>query len=120
MLLLSLAACSPGAPENTGNTTANGAAANASAPATVIQPAGAPQPSAQDVIGATPGPCGSTRGEAWLGRAWSPQIGSELRQATGASEVTVRTGENPYLPPDDRRLNVYLNDSGRIILMDCG
>ena len=120
MLLLLLAACSPGAPAETSNAAANGAAANTSASATVIQPAGAPAPGPQDVIGATPGPCGSVRGEAWLGRAWSPQIGAELRQATGASEVTVRTGENPYLPPDDRRLNVYLNDSNRIILLDCG
>lgn len=92
-------------------------------PRTVERPADAPPSGVDDVIGAVPGPCGSTRAEAFLGKPYSDETARALRQASGASEVSVHRPSDkadPDRPMVERRLNVLLNDGGRIILLDCG
>ena len=87
-----------------------------------MRPAEAPDSGPDDVIGATPGPCGSTRAAAFLGKTWRPEMNSEIKRLSGAASVRrVRpSGEDSAGPTVDRRLNVLLNDSGQIIMLDCG
>jgi hypothetical protein len=76
-----------------------------------------------DVIGATPGPCGSTRAESALGKTFSPDLADEIKRLSGASEVNFIDfhDETPLAERQDpRRLNVLLSEEDRIILLDCG
>ena len=119
LLPLMLAACGAEA----GNELAGrGAEANGSG-VQVSRPAGAPASGVNDVIGATPGPCGSTRATAFLGKTYRPEMDAELKRVSGASAVRrIRpTGEDADGGAlVDRRLNVLLNDFGQIIMLDCG
>jgi len=94
-----------------------------SAAAQVERPANAPASGVNDVIGATPGPCGSTRATAFLGKTYKPEMDAEMMRASGATAIRrIRpTGEDAGDGPIvDRRMNVVLNDFGQIILLDCG
>lgn len=90
----------------------------------VTRPAGAPASGVNDVIGATPGPCGSTRATAFLGKTYRPEMDVEIMKASGATAIKrIRpTGEDATAdgPIVDRRLNLVLNDFGQIILLHCG
>jgi|GEM_PF-6840357 len=90
----------------------------------VARPANAPASGVNDVIGATPGPCGSTRATAFLGRTYRPEMDSEMIRVSGATAIRrIRpTGEDSAIggPIVDRRMNVVLNDLGQIVLLDCG
>jgi len=92
-------------------------------PLVMTVPANSPVPDRNEVIGATPGPCGSTRATAFLGRAYTPELNTALRRASGAVEVRIIPAAGETAPAQDlrdRRLNVYLNDFGQIIMFDCG
>jgi hypothetical protein len=74
------------------------------------------------VIGATPGPCGSTGATRFLGQTYRPEMDAEIMAASDATavRVAVPVDENaPEEPTVDRRINLVLNDFGQIILMDC-
>jgi hypothetical protein len=119
LLPLMLAACGAEA----GNSHAGRSAEANGSGTQASRPAGAPASGVNDVIGATPGPCGSTRATAFLGRTYRPEMDAELKRASGAAAIRrVRpTGEDAGGgPPVDRRLNVLLNDFGQIIMLDCG
>ena len=76
-----------------------------------------------DVIGATPGPCGSTRARSALGKTFTPDLAAEIKRLSGASEVNfVDFHDDTPLPStgDPHRLNVLLNEDDKIILLDCG
>ena len=117
-ILLFVTAC--GAGDDPGN---GQQAAEANQPVVMVAPADLPTTDRNDVIGATPGPCGSTQATAFLGRAYSPELKTDLQRASGAVDVRIipPTGETAA-PAElrDRRLNVYLNDFGQIIMFDCG
>lgn len=92
-------------------------------PPEVAVPADAPQRNVNDVIGATPGPCGSTRATSFLGQTYRPEMDAELMRVSGATVIRrVRpTGEDAGSGEIvDRRLNVLVNDYGQIIMLDCG
>jgi hypothetical protein len=78
----------------------------------------------RDVIGAPPGPCGSTRAASALGKTFSPDLASEIKRLSGASEVNFVAwlDDGPPLQErnDPRRLNVKLSEDDRIILLQCG
>lgn len=90
----------------------------------MARPANAPPYDKNDVIGATPGPCGSTRAAAFLGKTYKPDMDAEMMRISGATVIRpVRpTGEDADVdgPIVDRRMNVLLNDFGQIIMLDCG
>jgi hypothetical protein len=94
------------------------------APVAVERPTGASEPGLQAVIGATPGPCGSTKATEFLGRTWTPELAAALKRKSGADEVTVAREmseeEAEAAESNPKRLQVVLNDSRQIILMDCG
>lgn len=118
--LLALGACSHeagnSAPEESADSNVSGAQ--------VQQPANAPGRGVNDIIGATPGPCGSTRATAFLGRTYRPYMDAEMMRVSGATAIRrIRpTGEDADGGGRtiDRRMNVVLNDFGQIILLDCG
>lgn len=118
--LLVLAACADGSSNPPPD---QGARSNRSGER-VAQPAGAPSSGVNDVIGATPGPCGSTRATAFFGRTYAPEMDAEMMRVSGATAIRrVRptggdAGEDG--PIVDRRMNVLLNDFGQIIMLDCG
>jgi hypothetical protein len=119
LVLLVLTACAKGP---AGPPAAQGGEANQPAPQ-VARPANAAAPSVNDVIGATPGPCGSTRATAFLGKTYKPDMDAEMMRASGATAIRrIRPmGEDAADGPIvDRRMNVVLNDFGQIILLDCG
>jgi hypothetical protein len=92
-------------------------------PRQVEVPAGSGPGGADTVIGAIPGPCGATRANRFLGRAYRPDMNPEIMAASGAVAVRVAApvDENaPEEPTVDRRINLVLNSRGEIILMDCG
>ncbi len=97
---------------------------DAQAPVQVERPADAPARGPLDVIGATPGPCGSTDATEFLGKRWSGEVAAALKAKSKADAVRVAREmteeEAAAATSNPRRLNVVLNDSGRIILMDCG
>jgi len=120
MLLLPLAtACSDGPSDTDAQ---QGGRADPAA-ADIARPADAPPSKVNDVIGATPGPCGSTRAAEFLGRIYRPDIDAALLRSSGASEIRVHrpiAADAPETPTNHRRLNLLLNQSGRIIMLDCG
>lgn len=120
LLLLSLVtACSAGSAD--ANAQQNGEADRTSAK--VARPANAPPSGVNDVIGATPGPCGSTRATEFLGRTYRPDMDAALMRSSGADEIRLNRpidADAPETPMNERRLNLLLNDSGQIILLDCG
>jgi hypothetical protein len=91
---------------------------------TVARPADAQASGVNDITGATPGPCGSTRATAFIGKAYRPEMDAKLMRASGATAIRrIRpTGEDAGEdgPSVDPRMNVYLNDFGQIIMLDCG
>ena len=118
--------CSAGAEENAAaaaeaNAAAGPAQSDLQAPA-VERPADAPPSGIDDVMGAVPGPCGSEKAAAYMGRAYSPAVAAELEEVTGAGQVAVvdTSGGDADRPSDPRRLNVLLNSRNEIILLDCG
>jgi hypothetical protein len=116
LLPLLLIACAKPAQE------AKNEASNASAAElpTVIAPARASGD--QGVMGATPGPCGSTRVADFAGRIFDEAMIEEMRARSGASRVRVYRPGGPPLPDEGgegRLLNAYLDESGRIVLLDC-
>ncbi|HEX8303068.1 I78 family peptidase inhibitor [Sphingomonas sp.] len=114
--ILAIAACA----DNAGNVSENRSNQDS---ALVSRPADAPPSDVNDVIGATPGPCGSTRATAFLGKTYHPELDAELMRVSGATAIRrIRpTGEDAAEGPIvDRRMNVVLNDSGQIIMLDCG
>ena len=116
LLSLLLIACAEPAQE------AKNEASNASAAAgpTVIAPAGASGD--QGVMGATPGPCGSTRVADFAGQIFDEAMIEEMRARSGALRVRVYRPGGPPLPDeggDGRLLNAYLDEAGRIVLLDC-
>ena len=115
-----LAACSGSA----GSDDKTAPARNDSAGPVVAMPAGAPPLSGQEPMGATPGPCGSVRVADFVGRRYDPAMDAEILARSGASRVHVYDGyveaADMAGPEDPRRLNLLLNDSGVIILIDCG
>jgi hypothetical protein len=94
------------------------------APVTIERPANAPASGLQVVIGATPGPCGSTKAAEFLGRTWSREVEAALKERSGARDIEIAHVLSPKDAADTskrpRRLNVLLNDSRQIIMMDCG
>ena len=114
LLLAMLVACADPAPD-VKNELSNDAAA---AGTPVIAPAGASDD--QGVLGAVPGECGSTRASAYLGQTYDESMVEAMRASSGASSVRVyRPGGPPLQGGDGRTLNAYLDESGRIVLLDC-
>ena len=117
LLSLLLIACADPA-QQTKNEAPN-TSASADAP-TVVVPAGAS--SDQGVMGATPGPCGSTRVVDYAGRMFDEAMLEPIREQSGALRVRVYRPGGPPLPDeasDGRLLNLYLDEAGRIIMFDC-
>lgn len=123
-----LAACQAAETGGEGNGAAVSGSDGKAAPTTttVAVPAGGGPSGLDAVMGATPGPCGSTKASDLVGQIYTPELDSKLRARTGASDVrVVRPGEyldpaEPQPPPVERRLNVLLNRAGQIIMLDCG
>ena len=120
LALFVLTACAEGGsdPPAGQSSQSNGSGVQASAPAN------APAYGKNDVIGATPGPCGSPRATAFLGKTYRPEMDAEMMRVSGATAIRrIRpTGEDAPAdgPTVDRRMNLVLNDFGQIILLDCG
>jgi hypothetical protein len=118
--LLVLTACAEGA----SNPPAEQSAQSNRSAVPVARPADAPAYGVNDVIGATPGPCGSTRATAFLGKTYKAEMDLEMMRVSGATAIRrIRpTGEDAGEdgPIVDRRMNVLLNDFGQIIMLDCG
>ena len=75
------------------------------------------------LYGAVPGPCGSTGASRFLRRDYTPDLLPALKKSSGADDVRVYDPRNPTEPNDRSipgRLNVMLDDKGRIVLLDCG
>jgi hypothetical protein len=119
VVLAMTAACSADADANE----ASGAVTNRTA-ATVEAPAGGLEPQTPEtILGAIDGPCGSTKVDEFLGEKWSEEIARAMQGKSGASEVKPFRFNDSYDPAtkfDERRLNVYLSPSGRIVHLVCG
>ena len=122
LTLAILAAC--GGDGGQANVQARRADLPAAGPAAeVARPVEAAPSDFNDVIGATPGPCGSTRATAFLGQTYRPEMDAEMMRVSGATAIRrIRpTGEDAGSGEIvDRRMNVVLNDFGQIIMLDCG
>ncbi|HMJ93064.1 MAG TPA: I78 family peptidase inhibitor [Allosphingosinicella sp.] len=90
---------------------------------TVAAPAGAPSGDFEQILGAIDGPCGSPRAQDYLGRSWTEGTSAAMKEKTGAAEVKLFRF-NDVADSDgkmnERRLNVYLSPSGRIVHLVCG
>ena len=119
LLLALLSACSDRPVET--NASAN---VEADAPAVqVAAPAGAPLFGHEQILGAIDGPCGSPRAQEYLGKNWTADISAAMKAKTGAAEVKIfhfNDMADPNEKMNERRLNVYLSPSGRIVHLVCG
>ena len=119
ILFLALtASCSAGSETNE-TAEADAAGANVS----VESPAGGQASGFETILGAIDGPCGAPRAEEFLGKPWTEDSEAAMKAKTGASEVKPFKFNDVYDPStkmDERRLNVYLSPSGRIVHLVCG
>ena len=118
LLFLAFAAgCSSGASDSN-------EAARAEADKTTVEvPAGVQGSGHETILGAIDGPCGAPKAQEFLGRKWTDDSAAAMKAKTGASEVKPFKFNDVYDPStkmDERRLNVYLSPSGRIVHLVCG
>jgi len=80
-----------------------------------------PAPEPPRVTGEEADPCGAGRVQEMVGRHFDESMRASLRQASGAGSLRVmRPGEAHTLDYRAERLNVRLDDRGRITALDCG
>jgi hypothetical protein len=118
IFLALIAACSAGAESNE----AAGSEANPTN-VTVEAPPGGQAQGFETILGAIDGPCGAPKAEEFLGRKWTDDSAAAMQAKTGSSEVKPFKFNDIYDPStkmDERRLNVYLSPSGRIVHLVCG
>ncbi|HEY5722518.1 MAG TPA: I78 family peptidase inhibitor [Allosphingosinicella sp.] len=119
LLALLAAACS----EAPADTNEQAGTPNDRPTVTVATPPGAPAGDFEQILGAIDGPCGSPRAQDFLGKSWTAESSAAIKARTGA-EVVKLFRFNDVADPDEkmneRRLNVYLSPSGRIIHLVCG
>ena len=119
LLLIMLPACSDQSAE------ANTQAAQPAAPEGILvhQPADSLASGHEQILGAIDGPCGAPRAQEFLGQSWTDENSAVMKQRSGA-EVLKLFRFNDVADLDEkmneRRLNVYLSPSGRIIHLVCG
>ena len=113
-----IAGCSAGAEAN------EAAEGEANQAATTMQsPDGLEPQTPETILGAIDGPCGAPRAQEFLGKKWTDASAAAMKEMTGASVVKPFHRKDVYDPSekmDERRLNVYLSPSGRIIHLVCG
>lgn len=119
-LLALLPACSESAPEKNASA-AGGESASPSVP--VAAPADSPPSGHEQILGAIDGPCGSPKAQDFLGKSWTDETLAAMKEKSGAEVVKLfrfNDVADPNEKMNERRLNVYLSPSGRIVHLVCG
>lgn len=72
-------------------------------------------------VTATDNGCGASRLQDWVGQRFDAALGETLQARSGAEALRVmRPGEAHTLDYRPDRLNVHLDEQGRIEALDCG
>lgn len=117
-LIVLIAACSAGPETNEGRQ----ADANRSA-ATMEAQAGLEPQTPETILGAIDGPCGAPKADGFLGTKWTGDSAAAMKAKSGADEVKLfrfNDAADPDEKMNERRLNVYLSPSERVVHLVCG